>query len=66
MSEISLRTLQKQMMNYLTDDKPAIAEHVVEHGGISRDVRLHIYKNAYQIFDIYTENTIAVIYLWVF
>lgn len=49
MSEISLRTLQKQMMNYLTDDKPAIAEHVVEHGGISRDVRLHIYKNAYQM-----------------
>lgn len=49
MSELSLKSLQQQMMNYLTDDKPAIAQQVVEHGGISRDARLHIYKNAYQM-----------------
>jgi hypothetical protein len=48
-TDISLKLLQQQMMNYLTDDKPAIAQHVVEHGGISRDIRLHIYKNAYQM-----------------
>jgi hypothetical protein len=48
-SELSLLSLQQQMMDYLTDDKLAIAQHVVEHGGISREARLHIYKNAYQM-----------------
>jgi hypothetical protein len=37
------------MMNYLTDDELTIAQQVAEHGGISRDARLHIYKNAYQM-----------------
>lgn len=48
-SKLSLHSLQQQMMNYLTDDKSAVAQHVVEHGGISREARLHIYKNAYQM-----------------
>lgn len=54
MSEISLQALQQQMMNYLINDElsdrePNIAQQVEEHGGISRDARLHIYKNAYQM-----------------
>ena len=49
MSELSLHALQQQMMNYLTDDELTIAQQVEEHGGISRDARLHIYKNAYQM-----------------
>ena len=49
MSELSLHSLQQQMMSYLIDDESAIAQHVVEHGGISRAARLHIYKNAYQM-----------------
>jgi hypothetical protein len=48
-SELSLKALQQQMMSYLMDDKLAIAKQVVEHGGISREVRLHIYKNAYHM-----------------
>jgi hypothetical protein len=36
------------MIDYLVDDKSAISQQVVEHGAITRDVRLHIYKNAYQ------------------
>jgi hypothetical protein len=49
MSKLSLAELQHQMMNYLTDDQPDIAQQVAEHGGIGRDVRLHIYKNAYKM-----------------
>lgn len=48
-SELSLHALQQQMMNYLTDNELTIAEQVEDHGGISRDARLHIYKNAYQM-----------------
>ena len=54
MTKLSLHTLQQQMMNYLTDDtlvehEPSIAKNVENHGGISREARLHIYKNAYQM-----------------
>ncbi|WP_143764412.1 HvfC/BufC N-terminal domain-containing protein [Cognaticolwellia mytili] len=49
MSELSLHTLQQQMINYLIDDELTITHQVEEHGGISRDARLHIYKNAYQM-----------------
>jgi len=48
-NKLSLEALQQQMMNYLTDDQQSIAEQVVEHGGISRDIRLNIYKNAYKM-----------------
>ena len=49
MSKLSLDALQQQMMNYLTDDELAIAQQIVDHGNISRDVRLHIYKNAFEM-----------------
>ena len=49
MSKLSLHELQQQMMNYLTDDELSIAQQIEDHGDISRDVRLHIYKNAYQM-----------------
>lgn len=48
MSKVSLSDLQAQMIDYLVDDKLSIAKQVVDHGEVSRDVRLHIYKNAYQ------------------
>ncbi|MGB1261623.1 MAG: putative DNA-binding domain-containing protein [Cognaticolwellia sp.] len=48
-SKLSLQALQQQMMNYLTQDELAIAQHVADQGSISRDARLHIYKNAYQM-----------------
>lgn len=49
MNELSLYELQQQMMNYLIEDELTIAQQVEEHGGINRDARLHIYKNAYQM-----------------
>lgn len=54
MTKLSLHTLQQQMMSYLTDDtlaehEPSIAKNVENHGVISREARLHIYKNAYQM-----------------
>jgi hypothetical protein len=46
-TSLSLTELQRQMMGYLTQEEQDIAEQVIDHGNISRDTRLHIYKNAY-------------------
>lgn len=45
----ALQERQRQMMRYLLGQSDDIAEHVVDQGNISRDIRLAIYKNAYQI-----------------
>jgi len=47
MSELSLCELQSQMMSYLTGSEMAIKEHIVAQGNVTKEVRLHIYKNAY-------------------
>lgn len=45
--------MQQQLINYLVDDDPSVTDkikaQITEHGNITRDVRLHIYKNAYQV-----------------
>ena len=52
MDKLPLALLQQQLINYLVDDDPAVTTKIMEkikdHGNITRDVRLHIYKNAYQ------------------
>ncbi len=52
MDKSPLASLQQKLINYLVDDDPRattkIMELIKDHGNISRDVRLHIYKNAYQ------------------
>ena len=52
MHKLPLASLQQQLINYLVDDDPSVTdkimEQITEHGNITRDVRLHIYKNAYQ------------------
>jgi hypothetical protein len=47
MANIPLADLQAQMINYLTHSDMTISQHIVEQGNITKDVRLHIYKNAY-------------------
>ncbi len=52
MDKLPLASLQQKLINYLVDDDPkvttTIMEQIKDHGNITRDVRLHIYKNAYQ------------------
>ena len=52
MDKLPLASLQQKMINYLVDDDPivttTIMEQIKDHGSITREVRLHIYKNAYQ------------------
>jgi len=47
MTQLSLKNLQQQMMNYLLDDDMTIAGEITQQGNISNQVRLHIYQNAY-------------------
>lgn len=53
MDKLPLASLQQKLINYLVDDDPTatttIMEQIKDHGSITRDVRLHIYKNAYQV-----------------
>ena len=44
-----LREHQQQLMAYLLGQDSTIADHVVDQGGITTDVRLGIYRNAYRI-----------------
>jgi hypothetical protein len=50
--KLVLASLQQKLINYLVDDDPVVTTKIMneieDHGNISRDVRLHIYKNAYQ------------------
>lgn len=52
MDKLPLASLQQKLINYLVDDDPVVTstimDEIKDHGSISRDVRLHIYKNAYQ------------------
>ena len=52
MDKLPLASLQQKLIKYLVDDDATVAANIMEqiedHGSISRDVRLHIYKNAYQ------------------
>lgn len=43
-----LQQRQNQLMDYLLSGKGEIAEHIVSHGELSTQTRLHIYGNAYQ------------------
>jgi hypothetical protein len=45
----SLIDLQQQMMNFLIDGNNNIESKIIEQGKISNQVRLNIYKNAYQV-----------------
>lgn len=47
LSKLSLSELQSQMMSYLTHSEMAIKEHIVDQGNVTKEMRLHIYKNAY-------------------
>jgi hypothetical protein len=51
--KLSLASLQQTLINYLVDDDLAVTKNIMEqitdHGSISRDIRLHIYKNAYHV-----------------
>jgi hypothetical protein len=49
MTNISLKNLQKQMMNYLLHDDKEITDKIINQGNITKKVRLNIYKNAYQV-----------------
>jgi len=41
--------LQQQMMDFLVDGNSSIESSIIEQGKISNQVRLNIYKNAYQV-----------------
>lgn len=53
MDKLPLASLQQKMINYLVNDDPnvttTIMKQIKDHGRITRDVRLNIYKNAYQV-----------------
>lgn len=53
MDKLPLASLQQKLINYLIDDDPivthTIMEQITDHGNITRDVRLNIYKNAYHV-----------------
>jgi len=48
MDKLTLSALQKEMMSFLLEDNKSIESHVVKQGNISKQLRLNIYKNAYQ------------------
>jgi len=45
----TLRKLQQDFMEYLTDSTPAIIDNVVDQGNMDPITRLNIYQNAYNI-----------------
>lgn len=51
MSKLPLALLQQKLVNYLVNDDAVstneIMEQIEDHGNVTRDIRLHIYKNAY-------------------
>lgn len=49
MSDMSLKQLQSQMMQYLLHDDNSINQQVVTQGDVSNNTRLNIYKNAYKV-----------------
>jgi len=49
MLKTSLMNLQQQMMNFLVDGNSSIESSIIKQGKISNQVRLNIYKNAYQV-----------------
>jgi len=46
---MTLKERQQQMMAYLKGKPSEIDQHIKDHGAISVDTRLHIYRNAYQV-----------------
>lgn len=44
-----LQQLQRDFLAYLLSGDQRIAEHVVDQAPVSRDIRLHIYRNAYRV-----------------
>ncbi|MEW6999505.1 putative DNA-binding domain-containing protein [Colwelliaceae bacterium BS250] len=49
MSNMSLKELQNQMMQYLLHDDNTISQQVVTQGNLTNKTRLNIYKNAYKV-----------------
>ncbi|MDI3326505.1 DNA-binding domain-containing protein [Pontibacterium granulatum] len=46
---MTLRDRQQQLLAYMMGQESGIAEHICDHGKISVEHRLHIYRNAYQV-----------------
>lgn len=44
-----LQQLQREFLAYLLSGDARIADHIVDQPPVSRDVRLHIYRNAYRV-----------------